>query len=121
MAISLVANVDTIVAMRRKKVSYAKIASAIGTAAGSVSLFCLTNGITAGTARPTPAHISDRQRGGKVVRAFTPSEDSILLAMESEGATYTQMAKATCRGFGSVKYRMANLARRCARQEKRAF
>jgi hypothetical protein len=51
------------------------------------------------------------KRGNHVVRAFTPDEDMKLLALEAEGLSVTQIARALGRRWNSTRGRLMTLAR----------
>lgn len=66
---------------------------------------------------PVPSEpVVIRRRNGWI-RKFTEAEDDQLLALERQGLTLTQIARAMDRRPGSVRARLECLARREAREE----
>lgn len=99
--------------------TYKRIAEAMGKSEGWVSWYCLVNGIEKpGT--PVPSRVrpgSVEHRGKHLIRRFAPEEDNRLLALEAEGLSYSQIARAVGRHRNSVLGRLATLARQEARAE----
>lgn len=96
--------------------SYAFIARRVGVTEGSVSHFCLMEGIDSPrTAKKTLPQTAPGprvvQRGGHVVRHFTKAEDAQLIQMEIDGLSYAEMSRRLDRRHNSIKGRLATLAR----------
>jgi DNA-binding CsgD family transcriptional regulator len=101
--------------MREAGKSYKQIAARIGMSPGAVSWYCLRQAIES----PRPGKCWDDirgpatvARGNHVVRRFTRDEDELIVKMEREGASPSEIARALGRRPNSVTGRLATLARR---------
>jgi IS30 family transposase len=97
--------------------SHAFIAESLDRAVGSITWFCLQEGIDKPTARPIKLgqHKSVCQRGNYIVRRFDEQEDRTLVAMRLDGKTTTEIARTLNRRQNSIIGRLMTLARREAR------
>lgn len=108
--------------LRRAGCSYAFIADRLGVSEGSVSWYCLKEGIDSpNTERkalpqtaPGPMVV---KRGNHVVRHFSPDEDARLIAMEREGLNPTEIGRRLGRRPNTIRGRLMTLARQQERAE----
>lgn len=97
------------------------IADKLGVTEGSVSHYCLKEGIESPNTEskvlpqtaPGPMVL---KRSGHTVRHFTPEEDKKLLAMANAGKSLSEIGRALGRRHNSISGRMMTLAR----QQERA-
>ncbi|GBU17258.1 MULTISPECIES: helix-turn-helix domain-containing protein [Methylobacterium] len=114
------ADIERIAEMRGRNVPMAVIGLALDCSASSVNYHCLRLGIDAPKTAKCTTHVIGPmlvQRSGHVVRRFTPEEDTRLLALEAEGLTPTEIARALGRRHNTVTARLATLARHQERLE----
>lgn len=80
---------------------------------GSISWCCLMQGVTAPGAkdRKPQARPKEYMRNGKLVRTFTPEEDTLIEGMSMAGKTITEIQTATGRRHNSIVGRLATLAK----------
>ena len=73
-----------------------------------------TRAVVLPTTCPGPVEM---KRGNHVVRRFTPEEDALLLTLEAEGLSYTEIGRRLERPHTSISGRLMTLARH---EERRA-
>lgn len=108
--------------LRQGGCSYAFIANKLGVTEGSISHYCLKEGIESPNTKskvlpqtaPGPMEL---KRGNHVVRHFTLDEDRRIHEMASLGMTVAAIAKALDRRWNSTHGRMMTLARQQERAE----
>lgn len=106
--------IDEIADYRERGWSYERIGRKLGLARSTISWHCTKHGIE-GPKKPSfHAYNGPMKmvRNGHVVRRFTPEEDHRLIKLESEGLTYSQIARALGRTRNSVSARLFSLARK---------
>lgn len=112
---------EIIAEMRERGRSFDAIAKRIGCSFGSVSWYCLKNGIDPPKPRALrpDAYVKHPvvKRGAHEVRLFTPEEDEQLIALERQGLRKSAIARALKRRPNSVAGRLMTLARREERAE----
>lgn len=110
--------IDRACELREQGVGIPDIARMLGMSKSAIEYHLLRNG--ADTPRPQ-RFIGFRTclRGGRLVRAFGPQEDQILISMSNAGARYADIARTVNRSLGSVRMRLLILARHEARAEAR--
>ena len=97
--------------------TYRRIAEIVGRSAGAVAWQCLKNGIEKPGELPRVQVRRDPlNRGGGVVRYYSPEEDAELLRLEATGLNYYEIARAMGRANSSIRGRLLTLAR----QDERA-
>lgn len=112
--------IDAICQMREAGRSYRQIAMRFGFSPGAVAWICLRDGAEPPNPRPLTQTAPGKpvmQRGGHVVRRFTPQEDAQILQMEADGARMCDIAAALNRRQNSIRGRLMTLARQEARRE----
>ncbi len=107
------AEIDAMVAMRERGMTYRAIAREFGVSFGAVYFRCLQ----AGAEAPKPSRVQTRRypvvmRHGREVRAFTPDEDAELSRLRLDGLGLTAIARTLGRPRKSVEFRLLTLARR---------
>lgn len=105
--------------LREQGIGHGGIARLVGCGPGAVAWHCLRYGIEplrplAWPSIPKPAI---QVRGGRLVRAFSPAEDTRLLALALGGASPHAIGRRLGRAESSVRARLMILARRDARAE----
>lgn len=99
---------------------YNRIAEHLDVSPGAVSWYCLMDGIerygVPGPVREIKSPAAYR-RGAHIVRPYAPEDDALLLVLEAEGKTYSEIARAIDRRHNSIAGRLATLARREERRE----
>jgi len=113
---------EQVTELRENGWSYQRISKKVGVSPGSISWYCLREGIESPRneakvlpqTRPGPMVV---KRGNHVVRAFTPDEDDQLLAMEAEGLSRSEIARRLDRKPNSIRGRLMVLGRHEARAE----
>ena len=116
------AEIERIVELRERGRSEATIARLIGCSASAVSWALLREGVDIHQERPlapVPTEPVVKLRGGFPVRLFTEADDERIAALEAEGLTVSQIARAMGRRNNSIIGRMRTLARRLGRAEFR--
>jgi IS30 family transposase len=113
------AEIEKIGELRERNWTHAAIATEIGCSEGSVSWCCLREGFEPSKPYPLASGrpAAPYQRSTGTVRPFTEEDDARLLAMEADGATESEIAKALGRRHNSIRGRLMTLARRAERQE----
>lgn len=110
-----------LLALREEGLSVRALASRFGISTGAVSWRCLIAGAEPPNRnrfyRPAGNTPQIIKRGGHVVRSFTRGEDEVLLAMESQGASYSVIGRALGRRSNVIRARLATLARHDAYRE----
>ena len=114
------ADIQKATGLRERGLTFGQISRKTGMSPSAVSWYCLRDGAESpkvdARARALPK-ASVVQRGGHVVRQFTPEEDQQLLEMEAAGVKLSQIGRALGRRRNSVLGRLMILARREARAE----
>jgi hypothetical protein len=93
--------------------SHSRIALQLGRAVGSVSWFCLQEGIEKPDAAPMKVSSSRSicQRGNHIVRRFNAREDRAIIALRLAGKTPTEIGRKLGRRSNSITGRLMTLAR----------
>lgn len=97
-------------------------ARGVSVSASAINDTCLTNGADLPASlrvphrRPPPG--TAIMRAGRVLRTFSLAEDRRLRALEAEGLTMSEIARAMDRKPNSIRGRLARLARYDARAEE---
>ena len=61
-----------------------------------------------------------QQRGDQIVRRFSPEDDKLLLELERQQLSYSEIGRRMSRKPNSIRGRLLTLARRDARQDEAA-
>ena len=101
--------------LRRRNWTQEAIAREIGCTIGSVNWCCLKHGFQP----KKPMHrlpVRFRSNGsyvrrGRIVRAFTPAEDALVLKFEAEGLSYAEIGRRLNRKPNSIQGRLLTLMR----------
>lgn len=104
--------IDELLALREKGLSFARIGARMGMSAGGVAYLCLSRGATSpreGRWRNPNAPRVMRGRDGRILRRFSADEDARLAQLSGEGLTLTEIARRLGRPRTSVRMRMLML------------
>jgi IS30 family transposase len=107
--------VDQLVEWREAGWSYLRIALQLGVSEGAVHYQCLRNGAVSPRQRlqavPTQPH-AFVAGDGRTQRLFTQAEDERLVALDSQGMSYSAIAREMGRAYTSVRMRLLTIAMR---------
>ncbi|MCC3246169.1 hypothetical protein LG047_12700 [Methylocystis sp. WRRC1] len=116
-------DMQEIAELREAGWTYARIGQRFGISGNSISYYCLKMGVEPPVVAKCWSSVkgpASMVRGNHVVRRFTPVEDSLLLKLEAEGASYSEIGRTLGRAPNSIAGRLMTLARRDAREEPAA-
>ena len=107
--------INDIIERRERGWGYDQLAERHGVSPGAIHYQCLKHGAVSPRqrVRPVPTEAKERiGRDGRVQRCFTVAEDKQLIALESQGLSYSEISRRTGRAYTSVRIRLMSLAMR---------
>jgi DNA-binding CsgD family transcriptional regulator len=113
--------IESVAMLREDGLSYPEIAKRTGMHQASVKAYCLKLGADSPTAPyngPKRNRSDTSQRGGFIVRQYSPAEDAQLLALEAIGKNPAQIAAIMGRTRNSIVGRMMTIARNQERADR---